>query len=117
MLHFLLVRAAMAAAQTFPPPGIDCQRKTVVYYKAGPNWDKARDYTEPHLRYLADLLKKGVASEAGPNDDKGGLLVYNSTDPAEVDAWVLKDPLVANGVVVWTRSGWTRCVVAPPSGR
>lgn len=66
--------------------------------------DKARqDATRPaHLEHLRRLLDNGtlVASGPwGPDDARGGLLVFRADDRAAIQAIVDTDPFITEGVV------------------
>ena len=62
-----------------------------------------QDATRPlHLEHLRRLVDDGVLVASGPwgpNDARGGLLVFHANDRAAVRAIVNRDPFVTQGVV------------------
>jgi uncharacterized protein YciI len=93
-------------------PGLDCQKKMVAYYSAGPNESQAQQVAPKHLEFVAAGLKKGTLLEAGPVDGGGGMLVLNFTESADAEALIKEDPFVKEGVVKYRINGWRRCVAA-----
>lgn len=66
--------------------------------------DKARqDATRPaHLEHLRRLVDDGTLLATGPwgpDDDRGGLLLFRADDRADIQAIVDRDPFMTQGVV------------------
>ena len=77
-------------------------RTFAIMYSYTP--DNARqDATRPaHLEHLRRLVDDGTLLASGPwgpDDDRGGLLVFHANDRAAVQAIVDRDPFITQGVV------------------
>ncbi len=74
----------------------------VVMYAYSPD-AALQDATRPlHLEHLRRLVDDGVLVASGPwgpDDARGGLLVFHANDRAAVRAIVSRDPFVTRGVV------------------
>ena len=75
-------------------------------------------FREEHLRLAREALGRGELLLGGafaePVD--GALLLFRADDPSVVEAFVRRDPYVANGVVTrWRIRPWT-VVIGPPAG-
>ncbi|PSL03108.1 hypothetical protein CLV30_10820 [Haloactinopolyspora alba] len=64
------------------------------------------EHRSAHIDYLRRLVDDGLLVASGPwgpDDARGGLLVYRAEDRAAVQAIVDGDPFVTNGVVAEAR--------------
>jgi len=99
---------------------MDCTKKTLVVLKPGPNLEKRAAHMEAHFKHEAELMKSGVVLAAGPADDGRGIGIYSSTDTAQVEDIMKKDPFVSSGVLtIELVTGWQHCkaareLAAPP---
>jgi hypothetical protein len=75
-------------------------------------------FREEHLRLAREALERGELLMGGafaePVD--GAALLFRADDPSVVEAFVRRDPYVANGVVTrWRIRPWT-VLIGPPPG-
>ena len=76
-----------------------------VLYLRGPKWDPQRkfheqDAVERHRDFLQAQHKQGRLIFGGPFiDDTGGLAVYRAASKGEVEALILSDETVQNGLL------------------
>jgi uncharacterized protein YciI len=114
MRKLLFLVAAVAFAQRpFPPPGMKCPERTVVYIKIADS-SKIDQFYDEHLAFLLPLMKSGKILSAGPTDDGGGVVIYNTTDWTEVESMMKKEPFAREGVTkVVSHTVWRACEAAP----
>jgi uncharacterized protein YciI len=107
-----LVAAAAFAQRPWPPPGMKCPERTVVVIKIT-DASKINEFYDEHLAYLLPLMKSGKILSAGPSDDGNGVIVYSTTDWAEVESLMKKEPFTREGVTqVVSHVVWRACEAA-----
>jgi uncharacterized protein len=91
----------------------------LFYDYVGDAVERRAPFREEHLRLAREALERGELLMGGafaePVD--GALLLFRADDPSVVEAFVRRDPYVANGVVTrWRIRPWTVVVGAlvPP---
>ena len=80
--------------------------------------ERRAPFREEHLRLAREARERGEMLMGGAFADPvdGAALLFQADDPSVVEAFVRRDPYVANGVVTrWRIRPWT-VVVGPPSG-
>jgi uncharacterized protein len=98
------VQAELAKAKSY----------TIVFFIKGTreeNKDEAvmHDLHMKHLQYLFTLKKKNVISVFGPltdNSDIRGILIFNSTDQAEVKKYLDQDSFIKEGYMAYEIHPW-----------
>jgi uncharacterized protein YciI len=116
MRMLLLLVAAVAFAQRpWPPPGLKCPERTVAILKVDPaNASRIDQFYDASIDYFRALLKSGKILAAGPDDSGGGFVIFNSTDWAEIEAIMKKEPFTREGVTkIVSHSVWRACEAAP----
>jgi uncharacterized protein YciI len=78
-----------------------------------PDVSRIETHRPPHREYLRGLIEQGKLVIAGPfTDNRGGLIVYEAADEAEVEALIKADPFFQGGVFqTWKIRPW-RMVMA-----
>jgi uncharacterized protein YciI len=110
-LIFLAAVAAFAQ-RPWPPPGMQCPERTIVLIKIA-DQSKINQFYDEHVAYLVPLMKSGKIVSAGPTDDGNGVLVYNSTNWAEIEAMMKKEPFTREGITqVVSHAVWRACEAA-----
>ena len=77
--------------------------------------ERRAPFREEHLRLAGEARERGELLMGGALADPvdGAVLLFRSDDPSVVEAFVRRDPYVANGVVTrWRIRPWT-VVVGP----
>lgn len=72
--------------------------------------EKRAPYRDGHLKLAREAVDRGEMVLGGAYADPvdGALLVFRCDDPSTVEAFVAKDPYVANGLVTsWRIRPWT----------
>ena len=116
MRKLLLLVAAVAFAQRpWPPPGMKCPERTVAILKIDPaNASKIDQFYDEHLSYIRPLMKSGKIVASGPSDDGGGFTIFGTSDWAEVEAILKKEPFTREGITkVASHTVWRACEAAP----
>jgi uncharacterized protein YciI len=88
----------------------------LFYDYVGDAMERRAPYREEHLRLARESLARGelVMGGAFAEPVDGALLLFETDDPAVVEAFVRRDPYVTGGVVTrWRIRPWT-VVVGPP---
>jgi len=86
----------------------------LVKFIPGPRWSEFSKYVSGHLAVLTSGMKAGHIISAGPAMDDDGNLIggytrYSSGSKKEVEALVVKDPLIQNSVMTYETSIWLDC--------
>ncbi len=118
--RFLPLLVCLAAcfvhAENQSTPAPYCPRKILVTYSEGPHFDRLAEVYPGHAKFIQESLEKRILWLAGlVAGTHTGLSVYNSDDPAVVEARVKLDPFVAEGVVVYKLNTWSVCQLPPAS--
>ncbi len=65
--------------------------------------EKRMEHRAEHRVYLNQLVAEGKLLMAGPfADEKGGIIVFEAVDQAEVESMMANDPFTINGVFATT---------------
>jgi uncharacterized protein YciI len=116
MRKLLLLVAAVAFAQRpWPPPGMKCPERTVVILQIDPaNASKIDQFYDEHLNYIRPLMKSGKIIASGPSEDGGGFTIFGTTDWAEIESIMKKEPFTRAGITkVASHTVWRACEAAP----
>jgi uncharacterized protein YciI len=110
-----LVAAVALAQRPFPPAGMKCPQRTVAILKIDPaNAAKIDRFYDEHVDYIVPLMKSGKVISAGPTDDGGGVIVFGTTDWAEIEAIMKKGPFTREGIMkIASHTVWQACEAAP----
>jgi uncharacterized protein YciI len=110
-----LVAAVALAQRPFPPAGMKCPQRTVAILEIDPaNAAKIDQFYDEHVAYILPLMKSGKVISAGPSDDGGGLIVFGTTDWAEIEAIMKKGPFTREGIMkIASHTVWQACEAAP----
>ena len=110
-----LVAAVALAQRAWPPPGMKCPQRTVAILKFDPaNSAKVNQFYDEHVAYLLPFMKSGKVISAGPSDDGGGLIVFGTTDWAEAETIMKKEPFTREGIMkIASHTVWRACEAAP----
>jgi hypothetical protein len=79
--------------------------------------ERRAPYREAHLSLARQALERGELVMAGAYADPadGAVLIFRTPDASGVEAFVRKDPYVANGIVTgWRVRAWTVAVGGVP---
>ena len=114
MRKLLLLVAAVAFAQRpFPPPGMKCPERTVAILQIA-DASKIDQFYDEQLNYIRPLMKSGKIVASGPSEDGGGFTVFGTSDWAEVEAILKKEPFTREGITkVSSHTVWRACEAAP----
>src|SRR5581483_9916986 len=108
-----LAAAAALAQRPWPPPGMQCPQRTLVVVEVSPDAEKLNRFYDEHIAHLVPMMKSGKVVSGGPTADGRGVLVYASTDWAEVEAAMKKEPFTREGVTkVVSHTVWNACEAA-----
>ena len=81
--------------------------------------ERRAPFREEHLRLAGEARQRGELLMGGALADPvdGAVLLFRADDPSVVEAFVRRDPYVANGVVTrWRIRPWT-VAIGPAAGR
>ena len=86
-----------------------------AYYEPGPKWLQGKPLKDqplkPHVDYLISLHEQGKLCMGGPlADGSGGLVIFIAENQEEVDALVLSDPAITDGILAVTVKKWSRVI-------
>jgi uncharacterized protein YciI len=91
---------AAAAAAAAPSPEAPHVKVAVIYEFVRDILEKRAPHRAAHLAMLSEARASGLLMQGGAFDPpEAGLIVFNSDDVPAVEAFVKKDPYVANGLV------------------
>ena len=79
--------------------------------------ERRAPFREEHLRLAREALERGELLMGGALSEPvdGAVLLFRADDPSVLDAFIRRDPYVANGVVTrWRIRPWTVVVGPPP---
>ena len=115
MLLALINFAGAKAIATEAEAEFDCQNKTIVEYVPAANWSNLKNVLPKHTAFMAEHLKNGNISLAGPLLSDlgvvGGLSIYNLTDKQKVEDIAKMDPFVTEGISTIVIKPWAQCVL------
>ncbi|MGA2113326.1 MAG: YciI family protein [Bryobacteraceae bacterium] len=112
MRKLLLFAALVAFAQEpWPPPGMRCPQRTLVFFEFAASAAKSADFQKEHFAYVLELLKSGKVISAGPmSDGRSAAMLFATKDWDEAEALIRKEPFNREGVLkVTSHSVWTAC--------
>ena len=116
MRKLLFLAAAVAFAQRpWPPSGMKCPERTVAVLAIDPaNAAKINQFYDEHLDYIRSFMKSGKVLSAGPTDDGGGVIIFGTTDWAEIETIMKKEPFTREGIMkIASHTVWRACEAAP----
>ncbi len=101
---------------TTPEPEFNCQDKVIVEQIPATNWANLNKVIPKHLIFIAEHLKNGNISSAGPlvsehGQPLGGVAIYTLSDKKKVEAIAKTDPLITEGVSTLVIKPWVECVL------
>ncbi|MGA1997245.1 MAG: YciI family protein [Bryobacteraceae bacterium] len=111
MRKLLLFVAIVAFAQgPWPPPGMRCPQRTLVFFEFA-NAAKSADFQSEHFAYVLGLLKSGKVISAGPMaDGRSAAILFATKDWAEAEEMIKREPFNREGVLKVTSHGvWNAC--------
>lgn len=115
MLPFLI--GGLLFALQWPPPGMQCPRRTLVLFERGPNWEKASQVGPQHLAYILQQMKSGKIISGGPMEggQPAAAMLFAAGDWSQVEAILNDEPFTHEGVLkIASHNVWNACEAARP---